>query len=322
VSAGAQIVLNRDGISPADGKWAITPNKLWYYENDANMPVEDVFGMFAVPNTTDQLNAIVQLGMRLAEESTNIPLVTQGQSGPTQPETLGGMQLQNNNANQLLRQVGRTFDDYITEPLVRQYYEFLLLDPDVPADEKGDFTINAHGSAALVERSIQDQMLGQMLGLAKDPAYGLNPRKTMKEFLKSKRFDPRSLENSEEEQQRIDQQPPPSPPQVDVAKINAASREKIAAEGIEIDKGELTLEAHRLRDESAARIRELENQVSAMKVTLAKTSMELTAQKQLAGATADTGRPNKRVRSQRVPQVANAAIEPAGRAPTGQAFQR
>jgi hypothetical protein len=278
--------------------------------------------MFAVPNTTDQLNAIVQLGMRLAEESTNIPLVTQGQSGPTQPETLGGMQLQNNNANQLLRQVGRTFDDYITEPLVRQYYEFLLLDPDVPADEKGDFTINAHGSAALVERSIQDQMLGQMLGLAKDPAYGLNPRKTMKEFLKSKRFDPRSLENSEEEQQRIDQQPPPSPPQVDVAKINAASREKIAAEGIEIDKGELTLEAHRLRDESAARIRELENQVSAMKVTLAKTSMELTAQKQLAGATADTGRPNKRVRSQRVPQVANAAIEPAGRAPTGQAFQR
>lgn len=323
VSAGAQIVVNRDGISPADGKWQITPNKLWYYESDTNMPVEDAFGMFAIPNTTDQLNAIVQLGMRLAEESTNIPLVTQGQSGPTQPDTLGGMQLQNNNANQLLRQVARTFDDYVTEPLVRQYYEYLLLDPDVPNDEKGDFTINAHGSAALVERAIQDQMLGQMLQVSKDPAYGLNPRKTMKEFLKSKRFDPRQLENTEEEQKRIDEQPPPAPPQVEVAKINTASREKIAADAIEIDKGELTLEARRLRDESAARIRELETANDALKVRLAETTMKLATQKQLAErAAAGQDRPGKRVRSQRVPQVANAAIEPAGRAPNGQAFQR
>lgn len=324
VSAGAQIVLNRAGISPADGKWVITPNKLWYYESDDNMAVEEAFGMFAVPNTTSQLNEIVQLGMRLAEESTNIPLVTQGQSGPTQPDTLGGMQLQNNNANQLLRQIGRTFDDYITEPLVRQYYEFLLLDPDVPDDEKGDFSINAHGSAALVERAIQDQMLGQMLAVSKDPAYGLNPRKTMKEFLKSKRFDPRTLENTEEEQARIDSQPPPKPYQIDVATINAQSREKIAAEAVEIDKGELTLEAHRLRDESAARIRELENQVDDMKVRLAETTMKLNTQVQLAQRAAAEGKnkPGKRIRSQRVPQVANAAIEPAGRAPNGQAFQR
>lgn len=323
LASGAQIVINRDALSPSDGKWNFVPNKIWIMEGDANMPVEDAFGMFAVPNTTAALNDIVQLGMRLAEESTNIPLVTQGQSGPTQPNTFGGLQLQNNNANQLLRQVARTFDDYITEPMVRQYYEYLLLDPDVPDDEKGDFAINAHGSAALVERAIQDEMLGQMLPASLNPAYGLNPRKTMKEFLKSKRFDPRQLENTEEEQAKIDSQPPPKPYQVDVANINAQSREKIAAGTAEIDKGELILEAHRVRDENAARARELQNQVDDLKVRLAETTMKLETQKQLAerAAAAPNG-PGKRIRSQRVPQVAPAAIEPAGRAANGRAFEQ
>lgn len=323
MASGAQIVVNRDALAPADGRWELVPNKIWYLEGDTNMPVEDAFGLFAVPNTTGPLNDIVQLGMRLAEESTNIPLVTQGQSGPTQPDTLGGLQLQNNNANQLLRQVARTFDDYITEPLVRQYYEYLLLDPDVPDDEKGDFTINAHGSAALVERAIQDQMLGQMLQASLTPAYGLNPRRTMSEFLKAKRFDPRQLQNTEEEQAKIDAQPPPKPYQVDVATINAQSREKIAAEVAEIDKGGLTLEAHRLRDENAARARELQTQVDDLKVRLAETTMKLETQKQLAArAAAAPNKPRKRIRSQRVPQVAPAAIEPAGRAANGRAFEQ
>lgn len=323
-SSGSQIVINRDAIKPADGNWTIAPDKVWELDSDSNMTVEEAFGLFQIPNITAPMLEILTTGMRLAEESTNIPLVTQGQSGPTQPDTLGGMQLQNNNANQLLRQVANIFDDYGTEPLTQQYYEYLLLDPDVPDDEKGDFSINAHGSAALVERAIQDQMLGQMLGLAKDPSYGLNPRRTMKEFLKSKKFDPRTLENTEEEQARIDKQPPVPPYQIDVAKINAASREKIAGEGKEIDEGQLVLDAHRLRDESAARIRELETANDALKVRLAETTMKLTTQKELAMRTEAAAAPTrvKRVRSQRVPQVASAAIEPTGRASNGRAFEQ
>jgi hypothetical protein len=50
-------------------------------------------------------------------------------------------------------------DDYITEPLVNDLYDWLLMDPDVPNDEKGDFDIDAHGSIVLVERAIQEQFL-------------------------------------------------------------------------------------------------------------------------------------------------------------------
>jgi hypothetical protein len=153
-----------------------------------------------------------QYALQLAEESTSIPLITQGQSGDTQPETLGATNIQNNNANQLLRSIGYAFDDHITEPVVRQFYEWLLLDPDVPDDEKGEFTINAHGSVALVEQAIQDQTIAQMGRWSKDPAYGIDPKKWIKLFLKSKRLDPESIQYTAEQQAKIDAQPPPDPP--------------------------------------------------------------------------------------------------------------
>jgi hypothetical protein len=330
-SAGTQIVVNRDAIQPADGLWRVTPDKIWELQSDANLTVDQAFGMFTVPNTTGPLNEIVQIGMRMAEESTNIPLVTQGQSGPTQPETLGGMQLQNNNANQLLRQVGSAYDDYITEPLVRQYYEYLLLDPDVSEDEKGDFAINAHGSAALVERSIQDQMLNQMLMVSKDPAYGLSPRKTMREFLKSKRFDPRLLENSEEEQAQIDQQPPPAPPQLEVAKI----RQQTDAERIKLEARRISVEREDVLSDRTVALHELELKrelavmeyaamhrlsIEQVKAKLAETAMKLDVQQRMS-VDKNGGGGGGRVRSSRVPQITSAPAEPAGTAPNGQAFE-
>jgi hypothetical protein len=188
------------------------------------MTADQAFRVYTIPNVTPQLLTIIQYAMKLAEESTNIPLVTQGQSGPTQPETLGGLQLQNNNANQLLRAIGKAYDDGVTEPVVRQFYEYLLLDPDVPDEEKGDFTINAHGSAAMVERAIQDQVLVQILPASLNPAYDLDPKRAMAEFLKSKRFDPRAFKRAEGEE------PPQAspPPAVQVAQINSQSREKVA----------------------------------------------------------------------------------------------
>ena len=43
--------------------------------------------------------------------------------------------------------------------------------------EKGEYQIDAHGSAALVERAIQDQSIAQMAAMALNPAYGIDPKK-------------------------------------------------------------------------------------------------------------------------------------------------
>lgn len=326
-SAGSQIVVNRDGIEPANGNWQIEPDKIWYLLPDANMTVDQAFGMFQVPAVTQELMAIIEYALRLAEESTNIPLVTQGQSGPTQPETYGAMQLQNNNANQLLRSIGYAFDDFVTEPVVREYYEWLMLDPEVPEDEKGDFDINARGSAALVERAIQDQSLAQMGAMVLNPAYKMDPAKWAVEFVKSKRFDPRAFTRSEEEQAKLDAAPPPAAPQVEVAKINAASREKIAQAMGGVAQAKAGVEAQIRLRELAVRERlaltEYANRrgisLENVKAQLARTTMQLDTQVKLATARIPaTGRSPAR----RSPQVARAPMEPVGRAAPGRAFEQ
>ncbi len=222
-SSGSQIIVNQTSVIPADGSWSITPDKLWWFTGtDQGEPdVRAAMAAFQIPNTTAQLMSIVEYALRLAEESTSIPLITQGQSGPTTPDTFGAAQLQNNNANQLLRSIGYNFDDYITDPVVRQNYEWLLLDPEVPDEEKGDFAIDAHGSIALVERAIQDQTIAQLGATVANQIYGLDPKKWAEIFLKTKHIDPKDMQYTEEEQERMANAPPVKAPAVEAAQIRA-----------------------------------------------------------------------------------------------------
>ena len=226
-SAGSIIVVDKGSITPGDLSWEITPDKIFNKAADATSDdVRKAFTFFSVPNMTPQLMTIIEFCLRAAEESTNIPLVTQGQSGTTTPETFGATQLQNNNANQLLRAIGYQFDDYITEPVVNQSYEYLLLDPEIPEDEKGDWKIDAHGSVALVERAIQDQTITQMSAFVTQPAFGVNPKKWFAEFSKTKHLNPKNFQYSPEEQAKIDSMPAPAAPAIEVAKIKVADAQQ------------------------------------------------------------------------------------------------
>lgn len=226
ISAGPQIILNKEGVTPADGKMQITPNKIWYATNDGLVDdVQKAFFCFDITNVTSELMEVINYGLRLGEECTNIPLVTQGQSGDTTPETYGATQLQNNNANQLLRSIAYTIDGCVTGPLVNAYYEYLLLDPTIDEEVKGDARINAKGSVALVERSIQNQTIVQMSPLALNPVYGVDPKKWFAQMARANYLDPADFQYTPEEQAKIDSQPPPLPPNVQVAQINAKTKE-------------------------------------------------------------------------------------------------
>lgn len=230
ISGGIQIIIDQGAIEPADGNWAITPNKIWYkMAGEGSDDVRQSFAAITIPNVTEQMMEIVKYGMQLGEESTSIPLVTQGQARETTPDTFGATNLQDSNANQLLRAIGYTWDDCLTDPVTNQYYEWYLLDPNVPSEDKAMFKINAHGSAALVERAIHDQFIAQVGPFVKDPAYGGNPKRWFKMLLKSKRIDPVEVCNTEEEQAKIDAQPPVQLPQVQVATINQDTQMKILA---------------------------------------------------------------------------------------------
>jgi hypothetical protein len=321
-SAGSQFVVDIAAIRPADGEWAITPDKVWELtENGSGTDVRSAFMAVQIPNVTDKLMEICQAAEKEAEQTTSIPLITQGQSGATTPDTFGGAKLQDNNANQLLRSIGYAFDDYITEPLVRQYYEWLLLDPDVPDEEKGEFQIDAHGSARLVERAIQDQTIAQMGSMAASPIYGMDPKKWAKLFLLSKKIAPDDVMYSEEEQAKIDAAPPPEAPPVTVAKIVAdtamkqlaatqstaqqsqASEERIAQAANTLEGGHVqndaarvqaetqrtqvdaTIKLHQIQAERDLAVMQYANahqiSIDQAKVELAKTTMQLQTERDL-----------------------------------------
>ncbi len=357
-SAGSQFVVDRGAIIPADGRWTVTPDKFWYLTADGmGRDVRELFAAIQIPNMTEQLMAIVNFGMQLAEESTSIPLVTQGQSGETTPETFGATQLQDTNANQLLRSIGYSFDDFITEPVVRQYYEWLLLDPDVPDDEKGEFKINAHGSAALVERAIQDQTIGQMGQMVANPIYRMDPKKWAVEFMRSKRLDPAAFKYTPEEDAKLDATPPPDPPPVAVAKIaaqtaatalaakqttdqrSATNEAQIAAAAHELEGGHIQNDAQRIEAEqqrtqvtATVKLHELQTRerlamleyanrtginLDKVKSELARTAMQLQTEREL-NAQNQAGEDRKHRREIQARKEAP-AVQAPGRAANGHA---
>lgn len=338
ISAGGQIIMDTTLVTPADGDMGMSPHKIWYASGDGEVvDVNKAFGLFKIDNVTAELMQIVELGMRLGEESTSIPLITQGQSGTTTPETFGAAQLQNNNANQLLRSIGYLFDDCITEPEVTQYYEWAILDPDVPNDEKGDYNIDAHGSSALVEQAVQAQFTQQLLPLSLNAAYGLNPEKIMALVIEGNRLNPSNLTYTEEEKAKLPQTPAPA---VQVAQIRAESdKAKLAAETAQGQaelaqaKDELhteaTIKLHDIKQahESAYQLALLEyankHQVTLeqVKAQLAKTAMELNTERELNAQNnaMKSGEPQRKPpRRQRSGQ--RPPVQAPGRAANGQAF--
>ena len=343
VSCGAQIVIDQKAIYPADDDWTIVPNKIWYKSGDGLAEtVEEAFQVFNIPNLSRQILEMIQFFLRLGEESTSIPLVTQGQTGQSTPETLGGMQLQNTNANSLLRSIGYIYDDFVTEPAVYQYYEWYLLDPDVKDEDKAMFHINAHGSVTLVDRAIQDQTLPMLKPFADDPSYGMDKKKFMRELLRSKRFDPTAFMNSQEEQKKIESAPPPEMPQITAAKISSESDIKVAliqaetkgktdinttsinekALALEEQKIQVnaTMELHKMQLDREIQLLKYANQhkisVVAAQAQLAGTAMKLKVQEDLSALSTGAD-----LHKHHNPQMKSEA-EPAGRAPKGEGFTK
>lgn len=334
LSGGPQIVLRKNIIQPADGKWHLAPRKLWFAREDADLrAVNDAILAINIPSMQAELMAIIQFAMKMAEDVTGLPALLQGMLGKA-PDTVGGMQMLTNNANSVLRRIARTFDDCVTEPMIRRYYDWIM--QYGPDQCKGDFQIDARGSSALVERDIAQQALLQMGALVTNPAFGISPRKWFEEATKAQKLDPKRIQYTEEEMAALAKQPPPEAPVVTVAKIRADAQLKEAQIDAQvdtmrvkrdIDRDTIYVQAETQRTQAEREARMLEMQMrrelamleyankhqmslEQLKTDLARDAMKLRVQKELAAA------------EHQASQVATPAVEPPGRAPNGQAFQR
>jgi hypothetical protein len=336
LSSGPQIIIRDGCVYPADGEWTITPRKVWRTTETMDAKsLGDVFAAINIPTMQAELAAIIQLAYKMMEDATGIFFIMQGQQGSA-PDTVGGMELMHRNASAILRRLARVFDERVTEPHIRRYYNWLLLHG--PEDCKGDMKIEAIGSTALVEREIQAMDSMVLLQLSVNPIYGLDPAAAMGEVLKFKKYNPDKWQMSEEKKASIQ---PPMVPAIEIAKIRAAQEDKQLAQEKDIAIAAQTLTKHKIdvdqnrediyaqgvtkRDEDTLTMKlqalQLEKELAILKYSteqnisldkvkaeLAKTSMTLAVQKQLSGVTKEAE------------QVATPLAEPPGRAQDGHAF--
>lgn len=228
LSSGPMIVLRQNGVFPADGQWVMHARKIWYAAADIE-DVEKAFQVVDVPSHQAEMQAIIVMAQDLADKETGSPQLAQGEQGSA-PDTVGGMQLLMNNANVVLRRLVKQFDDYVTKPHIRRYYDYFMAYSD-KANIKGDFETQARGSSSLLVRDAQNQALTNLLQLAQSP--GLAPIVKMRDLfikvLESQHLVADDIVKTEDEiktEAAIAAKNPPQDPRIQAAMITAQSRER------------------------------------------------------------------------------------------------
>jgi len=358
LSSGPQIILGRGSIIPADGKWEITPRKVWLLKPDADIPdVTKAFNAVQIPSIQQELLETVNFVLKMAENVTGLPILLQGQQGPNGvPDTVGGMQILVANASSLLRRMARIFDDSITKPHVTAYYDWMM---EFGEDDsiKGDFRVVPRGASALVAKDMRATFLSQAVPqMLVNPAFGIDPARYFKEVAKLNGLVPEDVQFTTAELQALMAQQPPLDPRVQVAQIRAetdikttqmevATDQARIARDIDRDTIYVDAENERTRTASATKMAELElrrelamldyankNQltIEQIKAKLALEGSKMDLQRELAqfghvsaqeARVTDAKLGNQQaVVEKAVEQVATPVVEPPGRAPDGQGF--
>ena len=311
-AGGPQLVVQQGVVVPYDGLYEVTPWKVWLAAAEADMQnVDKAFRFVTIPMLQVELMNIINLGLKLAEDVTGLPMLLQGQQGGA-PDTLGGLQIMNNNSSTVLRRIARTFDDRITEPHVRRYYAYLLIYGE--DEEKGDFQIDARGSSALVQRDVENQAVGEMAAMVSNPVFGMDPKKWAQEWLKSKHLDPKRFEFEDEKWKEVVENmgKGPQDPRLAVAQLKAETDAKLR----QMDQA--------FEQQENEKNRQLDLMIAAMDGELGKESLSVESRKVLENAKAKLAdtvikiRAQERMQAQE--QLLKPPVEPAGRAPKGRAF--
>lgn len=276
-SSGPQIIMQQQGVKPADGKWEITGRKVWW-ATDKSVDVRTVFNTFQIDSRQQELAGIIQLATQLADEETAVPMIMQGNERAA-PETVGAMQMLMNASNVVLRRLVKQFDDLITKPHIGRYYDFNMLYND-KEDIKGDYDVDARGSSALLVRDIQNQAFMNLLAAAANPVFQplIDPKRLFEKALQAQHVDPKDIMLSDEEikaNAKAAAQGGPQDPRIAVAQLRAQTDQKLAQFNQQSDMAELNLKAQLAADDRAFRERELAMLLEIEMVKLAQTK-ELT----------------------------------------------
>ena len=306
VSSGPQIIVKAGAIQPADKQWQISARKIWFATDEVD-DVRKAFTAVEFNSHQVELSGIIKMAMELADMETGVPVIMQGEKGAA-PDTVGGMQMLMNSANVVLRRLVKQFDDMVTRPHIRRYYDYNMMYNE-DEEIKGDFSIDARGSSALLIRDIQNQAFLNLLAAGANPVYGvyLDTQKLFEKALQAQHIDPKDVFKSEDElekikeQQKNPQQAPPDPAmavaqlrgQIEMEKAKAQNAGDMAElqvrQGIAQQEGQLRMaEMELTREIEMLKMANTQNlTLEQIKAKLADTAMRERGKKELYAAEAN-----------------------------------
>lgn len=171
LGTGSQVVVDKEAIEPADGRWAITPRKVWYLKSQMAKGMNP-FQSFSIDMNLEELGAMLGFILRLIDEVSGLPTVMNADQGASPVKTAAGTVLLMNSQSVPLKRFVKNFDDDVTEPLIIRFYDWNMQFSEKQSI-KGDYNIIARGSSALLMREMEAQnLLGIAMTLGAHPIYG------------------------------------------------------------------------------------------------------------------------------------------------------
>ena len=199
LTVGPQIVFDDEAIKPVDGRWELSPFKMWRKTNPS-VDVRAAFGFYQTDSRIAELSAVFDKSKGLMDEVAQMPPTGSSvEQAPGYMNSATGSMIAHSTSMLWVRRFVRHWDDDMIEPLIDRMIDWEM---DFNPDEsiKGDHHPIAKGIGGLVELEGQGQRMTQFIQLAQQ--MGVPPRDQMRilrQFARSLKLDPDEILPTEEE---------------------------------------------------------------------------------------------------------------------------
>lgn len=186
LSSRPQLLIAKDLIEPEDGSYEMYPGKVWL--SKAALPQDrKAFDTFDIAMHQGELANIIELSKQFIDDMASMPAIAQGEQGSGVTKTAQGMALLMNSTNVVFRRIVKNFDDDMTTPNIRRFYDWNM-QFSKKEEIKGDYDVDARGSSVLLVCEMQAQNLMMIATqLSMHPKFGpmLKDRNVLRQLFKA-----------------------------------------------------------------------------------------------------------------------------------------
>jgi len=264
-----QVVLDENTVEPVNGSYALEPGKFWRNKRpgaDARQGIQFI----EIGSRLQELQAIFMASKNLIEEVGTMPGFIQGADAPAKMQSATEASISWTAANLWVRRCVRNWDDDITAPTIRGYYDYNMQYSE-KEDIKGDSKVRALGVVALAELEGQAGRMQQLANAASAMGLPMSTQFAMlRELSRSLKLDPdRWLPTEQEiakmkEQEQKNPKPDPEMLKWQVTQENNQMDFQLGQENIQLKREEL----QGRREDNQARMQlEIADTAAAQQIT-------------------------------------------------------